>query len=57
VAFLDDQAPDGNEDSPKPKAKGGYSLIYDAVRRFAQPLGIHLDKWEGRFPHRLCRTV
>jgi hypothetical protein len=23
-------------------------LIYDVARRFAQPLGIHLDKWEGR---------
>ena len=29
------------------KAKG-YTLIYDVVRRFAQPLGIHLDAWEGR---------
>ncbi len=25
-----------------------YTLIYDVARRFAQPLGIHLDKWEGR---------
>jgi hypothetical protein len=23
-------------------------LLYDVARRFAQPLGIHLDKWEGR---------
>jgi len=30
------------------KAKGGYSLIFDVVRRFAQPLGIHLPDWEGR---------
>jgi adenine-specific DNA methylase len=27
---------------------GGYSLLYDVVRRFAQPLGIHLETWEGR---------
>ena len=27
---------------------GGYTLVYDVVRRFAQPLGIHLDDWEGR---------
>ena len=23
-------------------------LIYDVARRFAQPLGIHLENWEGR---------
>lgn len=26
----------------------GFSLIFDIVRRFAQPLGIHLPDWEGR---------
>jgi putative DNA methylase len=37
-----------NEDStPKGKTKG-FSLIYDVVRRFAQPLGIELPKWENR---------
>ncbi|MBZ5523274.1 MAG: DUF1156 domain-containing protein [Acidobacteriia bacterium] len=30
------------------RRKGGFRLIYDVVRRFAQPLGIHLDRWEGR---------
>jgi len=35
------------EDIPKGKVKG-YSLIFDVVRRFAQPLGIDLPKWEGR---------
>jgi putative DNA methylase len=38
---------DEEEDSPK-KKKAGLTLIYDVTRRFAQPLGIHLDKWEGR---------
>jgi hypothetical protein len=33
--------------APKSKAKG-FSLIFDVVRRFAQPLGIELPKWEGR---------
>ncbi len=28
--------------------KGGYALVHDVARRFAQPLGIHLDAWEGR---------
>ncbi len=31
--------------SSKPK---GFSLIFDVVRRFAQPLGIELPNWEGR---------
>jgi hypothetical protein len=29
----------------KPK---GYTLVFDVVRRFAQPLGIHLPAWENR---------
>jgi hypothetical protein len=38
-----------DEENPAPKRKsGGFSLIYDVVRRFAQPLGIHLEEWEGR---------
>lgn len=28
--------------------KKGFTLPYDVVRRFAQPLGIHLETWEGR---------
>lgn len=28
--------------------KGGYALPFDIVRRFAQPLGIHITSWEGR---------
>jgi hypothetical protein len=38
---------DEEEATPKGKAKG-YSLVFDVVRRFAQPLGIQLPKWEGR---------
>lgn len=39
------------EDEEEAAARGksrGYSLIFDVVRRFAQPLGIHLPEWEGR---------
>jgi hypothetical protein len=43
---VDDEEDD--EEKPKKKKKAGLSLIYDVARRFAQPLGIHLDKWEGR---------
>ena len=35
------------EGSSRGKAKG-FTLVYDVVRRFAQPLGIELPKWEGR---------
>jgi len=38
---------DGDEDAPRGKAKG-FTLVFDVVRRFAQPLGIDLPKWEGR---------
>jgi adenine-specific DNA methylase len=43
----DDVDVDEDEEKPK-KKKAGLTLIYDVTRRFAQPLGIHLDKWEGR---------
>jgi putative DNA methylase len=40
----------GEEDegaAPRGKAKG-FSLVFDVVRRFAQPLGINLPLWENR---------
>lgn len=43
-----DEEADGESDETPKKKKAGYSLIYDVARRFAQPLGIHLEKWEGR---------
>lgn len=39
---------DQEEEGPKGRVRGGYSLPFDIVRRFAQPLGIHLADWEGR---------
>jgi len=37
------------DQTPNSKGKGkGFSLPFDVVRRFAQPLGIHLPDWEGR---------
>jgi hypothetical protein len=36
------------EEEGPTKKKQGYSLIFDVVRRFAQPLGIHLPEWEDR---------
>lgn len=44
----EEEAEDEDEDGGKGAKKKGFTLIYDVARRFAQPLGIHLDQWEGR---------
>jgi len=36
------------EDESQRRRPKGFSLVFDVVRRFAQPLGIDLPKWEGR---------
>ncbi len=38
---------DDEDGSSGGKVKG-FTLVFDVVRRFAQPLGIELPKWEGR---------
>ena len=38
---------DDDEGSSRGTAKG-FTLVFDVVRRFAQPLGIDLDTWKGR---------
>ncbi|MGH8674706.1 MAG: hypothetical protein ACREVG_10380, partial [Burkholderiales bacterium] len=46
----EDAGPDEEDDeegASRGKAKG-FTLVFDVVRRFAQPLGIELPKWEGR---------
>jgi adenine-specific DNA methylase len=46
----DEESSDEDDDedtSSRAKAKG-FTLVFDVVRRFAQPLGIELPKWEGR---------
>jgi adenine-specific DNA methylase len=43
----DGDAPDDEDDS-SPRSPRGFTLMYDVVRRFAQPLGIHLDTWTDR---------
>jgi putative DNA methylase len=43
----EEPADDEDEGTPRGKAKG-FTLVFDVVRRFAQPLGIELPKWEGR---------
>jgi len=45
----DDSGDDEDEEDSMPKGMAkGYSLDFDVARRFAQPLGIELPKWEGR---------
>jgi hypothetical protein len=44
----DDIEDDDEETSGAQKATKGFSLVFDIVRRFAQPLGIHLDVWKDR---------
>ncbi len=39
---------DDEEEGGAARAPRGYTLVFDVVRRFAQPLGIDLPKWEGR---------
>src|SRR5207244_1257362 len=41
----DDEEDEQTASTRKPK---GFTLVFDVVRRFAQPLGIELPKWEGR---------
>ncbi len=42
-----DDAEDGEAATAR-RRPAGYSLPFDVVRRFAQPLGIHLEDWEAR---------
>jgi len=45
----EDEADEEDSVSSAPRrSTKGFSLLFDVVRRFAQPLGIHLPEWEGR---------
>ncbi len=39
---------DDTEEAGRMPAPQGFSLVFDVVRRFAQPLGVDLARWEGR---------
>ncbi len=43
-----DSGDEGDDEAAPQGRTTGYSLVFDVVRRFAQPLGIDLPKWEGR---------
>ena len=38
---------DADDEAPRQKTTG-FSMPFDVARRFAQPLGIHLEEWENR---------
>ena len=44
----DDKDADDDEDTTAAAAAKGLNLPFDVVRRFAQPMGIDLDRWTGR---------
>jgi hypothetical protein len=44
----DEGATDDDDEETTSKKKSGFSLPFDVARRFAQPLGIHLDQWDRR---------
>jgi adenine-specific DNA methylase len=44
----EDEEEEEEETTSRGKKKKGLTLVFDVVRRFAQPLGIHLDNWEDR---------
>ena len=45
----EDDEDEGADEEGGPRRKAtGYSLPFDVARRFAQPLGIHLEDWESR---------
>lgn len=43
-----EETDDEDSASSASRRSKGFSLVFDVVRRFAQPLGIDLPKWEGR---------
>ena len=44
----EDATNDGDEEGAARLSPKGFTLVFDVVRRFAQPLGIELPRWEGR---------
>ena len=46
----DDEEDNDDEETPA-RRPSGFSLPFDVARRFAQPLGIHMEEWESRIIH------
>ncbi len=39
---------DGDDEETPARRSAGFSMPFDVARRFAQPLGIHMEEWENR---------
>ena len=48
AAPADNDAADEDDEAPARSTTRGFALPFDVVRRFAQPMGIDLDRWTGR---------
>ena len=48
VTMTGDEDTGDDEDEALRRKAPGYSLPFDVARRFAQPLGVHLEDWESR---------
>ncbi len=46
----EEEETDEDDEAPSRRASG-FSLPFDVARRFAQPLGIHMEEWEKRIIH------
>ena len=42
---------DNDEEETPARRTSGFSMPFDVARRFAQPLGIHMEEWENRIIH------
>ena len=47
----DEEAETDEDDDAPARRVSGFSLPFDVARRFAQPLGIHMEEWENRIIH------
>ena len=47
----EDQEENDEDDETPSRRTSGVSLPFDVARRFAQPLGIHMEEWENRIIH------
>lgn len=47
-AESEDESSEDDDEGGGTKPSKGFCLAFDVARRFAQPLGVNLSKWEGR---------
>ena len=47
----DEDEEDNDDEGTPARRTSGFSLPFDVARRFAQPLGIHMEEWESRIIH------